>query len=86
MGLEESLRIDRIQGAPPPEGLSAGPGDPAEFRRLLEKLESLAKTPEQSPVEDVDQLESAVRNADDEFRQVMSLRRMLEAAYHRALP
>ena len=86
MGIEESLRISRIQGTTPAEGLSTKPADPAEFRRLLEKLEGLAKKPDQPVVEDVDQLESAVRDADDDFKQVMDMRRMLEAAYRRALP
>ena len=86
MSIEESLRIDRIQGTPPADGLSAKPGDPTEFRRLLEKLEGLAKKPDQPAVENVDQLKSAVRTADDDFKQVMHLREMLEAAYQRALP
>ncbi len=86
MGIEESLRIDRILGTTPAEGTSKAHTDPVEFRRLLETLEGLAKKPNQPVVDDVEQLETAVRHADHDFKQVMNLREMLEAAYHRALP
>jgi len=84
MNIGENLHIDRIQGKQPAEP-SSKPTDPAEFRRLLEKLEALAKQPKDSAVEDLSQLEDAVRSADDDFKQVMEMRKMLESAYQRAL-
>ncbi len=86
MNISENLRIDQIQGQAKPNQSAEKAADPTEFRRLLEKLEALAKTPKASDVEDLSQLEDAVRSADDDFKQVMEMREMLESAYKRAQP
>lgn len=75
------------QGTPPP------PGDTTEFRRLLERLESLSQgepTPQADGADpDIDSPEDLARDlakADDEFRSAMDLRRRLEDAFRNLGP
>jgi hypothetical protein len=82
MGIDESFRIDRLHGPGrvtkrPPEAAADGAG----FRRLLEQLEQLAPAGDPPIVPDVDELQRAVRRADDDYRTAMDLRRLLEQAY-----
>ncbi|MCC6672545.1 MAG: hypothetical protein IT458_15885 [Planctomycetes bacterium] len=73
---------------PAPAG-AAGPsgaaGESTEFRRMLERLEELARQPA-APVEDAEQLGQAVRQAEQDFLSVMDLRRRLEDVYRRSVP
>jgi hypothetical protein len=69
---------------PQPAATAAGNASP-EFRRILERLEQLAQhsTP---AAPDVDQLQDALRAADDGFASAMELRRKLEAAFQARRP
>ncbi len=58
-----------------PRALGGGTGN-ASFRRLLENLEGLARGPA-ATVADADDLQHAMRRADDEFVTAMDLRRRL---------
>ncbi len=58
-----------------PRALGGGTGN-ASFRRLLENLEGLARAPA-AKVADADDLQHAMRRADDEFVTAMDLRRRL---------
>jgi hypothetical protein len=49
------------------------------FRRLLESIESLARTPA-SEVQSADDLPQALRRAEDDYVAAMELRRQLEQA------
>lgn len=88
MSIDERFRIDGVQGTNPAQsGEQAKPGDPTEFRRLLERLEDVArKSNEPDQVEDVEKLRDAMKKADDDFSVVMDLRKQLEEAYRRSQP
>lgn len=58
-----------------PRALGGGGGN-ATFRRLLENLEGLARTPS-AKITDAEDLQHALRRADDEFVTAMDLRRRL---------
>lgn len=87
MSLDENFRIDRIHGTQGPEanqpGGAAGAAGSTEFRRLLEQLETVARSANGSPesVTDIDNLREAMKKADDDFEAVMQLRKQLEDAY-----
>jgi hypothetical protein len=57
----------------------AGAGGDATFRRLLESLEGMARAPA-APIADADDLQRALRRADEEFATAMELRQRLLAA------
>lgn len=91
MSFEDDFKLSGVQPTDPSQPVGpkelAQPGDPAEFRRLLEQLQKLADQQVEEPeVEDVDQLAEHMRRAEDEFRAVMDLRKQLEDAYQRRLP
>ncbi|MBZ0152683.1 MAG: hypothetical protein K8J09_14255 [Planctomycetes bacterium] len=55
-----------------------------QFQELLERLQRLAEQHRTvPPVEDADQLQAAMRSADDGFQVAMDLRRQLEDAFRR---
>lgn len=58
-----------------PRALGGGTGN-ASFQRLLENLEGLARAPA-AKVTDAEDLQHAMRRADDEFVTAMDLRRRL---------
>jgi hypothetical protein len=64
-----------------PGGAAETPAPPADatFRRLLERLETLVRTPA-APVADAADLQLALRRAEDDYVVAMDLRRQLEAA------
>ncbi len=65
------------------------PVDSAEFRRILERLESLSPTdaaPAEARLNDTEEFLDAMRKADDDFTSVMDLRRKLEDAYRKGQP
>lgn len=86
MTIDERMRIDGVKGADPAQ--HAGKPEhtgPTEFRRLLEKLEAVAKHSKvEASVEDVDKLRDAMKKADDDFSVVMDLRQKLEDAYRKS--
>jgi hypothetical protein len=86
MGIDEHLRIDRVEGPAGEPRTAPASGDNAEFRRLLERLENVARKPSTDDVEDIDKLRDAVRRADDDFAAVMDLRNQLEKAYRDSRP
>jgi hypothetical protein len=69
-----------IGRADPGPTTAAGP-ERAEFRRLLERLEKLARPDRSAEVKDADGLQEALRGADDGFVSAMDLRRKLEEAF-----
>ncbi len=77
-----------IKGPSEPDKGSAKPTqtDSAEFRRLLERLESLSKNREEKVVKDTEGLRDAMRKAEDDFVAAMDLRRKLEEAFRRSQP
>jgi len=85
-------RIDPIAAPPTPLGndpstTAAAPPDSASFRRLLESLEKLAREHRTvPPVADTEQMQAAIRRADDGFTTAMDLRQRLEAAFRGRLP
>lgn len=91
MGIEEQFRIDRAQPGSPADAHTAGAaGTPetSEFRRMLEKLEAVARPAhkpgadtQQSEDADLDKLHDAMRKADDDYAAIMDLRRRIEEAY-----
>ncbi|MCA8944055.1 MAG: hypothetical protein KDB80_15935 [Planctomycetes bacterium] len=86
MNIDERMRIDGVKG-PDPAHHAGKPEQtgPTEFRRLLEKLEAVAKQSKvEESVEDVDKLRDAMKQADDDFSVVMDLRKKLEDAYRRS--
>ena len=61
--------------------------DKADFRRILERLESIAKTtPATDTAGETTEFLDAMKNADDEFMSVMDLRKQLEDAYRKKQP
>jgi hypothetical protein len=81
--------VPGIGGVPPTQGTGqakAGANDTPEFRRILEKLEQLAKAPPETPPQDAEQLQDALRKAEDGFSSAMDLRRRLEEAFRARLP
>jgi hypothetical protein len=67
--------------AAPAAGIRGGDTDPAAFRRILERLEQLARTAPAPEVKDPADLADAMRKAEDGFTSAMDLRRQLEAAF-----
>jgi hypothetical protein len=69
--------------AAPAAGIRAGDpaADPAAFRRILERLEQLARPAPAPEVKDPADLADAMRKAEDGFTSAMDLRRQLEAAF-----
>lgn len=71
--------------------LTGGPGGPTgnaapapRFQQLLERMQRLAREHQAAPpVEDADQLQAALRTADDGFVAAMDLRQKLEEAFRR---
>ncbi len=87
MGIDDRLRIDGLQGPQGNEQTPAPAGtEQTEFRRLLEKLESVARQPKTEEVEDIEKLREAMKKADDDFSAVMDLRKQLEEAYRKSQP
>lgn len=80
---QNGLRIGTATSTAPTAGGAAPAAvDGAQFRRLLETLERLAKEPPaQPPVDDAAGLQDAMRRATDDFTTAMDLRRQLEAAF-----
>ena len=68
-------------------GAAAPPSESPEtsrFRELFEKLQRLSREQrEQAPVESADDLQQAMRNAEDRFQTAMDVRRQLEEAFRR---
>ena len=65
---------------------AASDADPTAFRRLLERLESVAKGDRAQSAgqpDDLGALQDALDEADRDYQQVMDLRRQLEAAFRR---
>ena len=85
MGIDERMRIDGIHGPneSQPPGSPAGT-DQTEFRRILERLEEVARQSKPAEVENFDKLREVMKKADDEFSAVMDLRRQLEDAYRKS--
>ena len=89
------------QPTPPDRGTEKASSDPA-FRRMLERLEELAKRsdtqaskevskpdaskPDTAKVDDTEEFIDALKKADDDFVAAMDLRRKLEEAYRRSQP
>ena len=89
------------QPTPPDRGTEKASSDPA-FRRMLERLEELAKRsdtqaskevpkpdaskPDTAKVDDTEEFIDALKKADDNFVAAMDLRRKLEEAYRRSQP
>ena len=89
------------QPTPPDRGTEKVSSDPA-FRRMLERLEELAKRsdtqaskevskpdaskPDTAKVDDTEEFIDALKKADDDFVAAMDLRRKLEEAYRRSQP
>jgi hypothetical protein len=67
--------------AAPADGTPATVADPAAFRRILERLEQLARTEPPTGVKDAEDLADAMRKAEDGFTSAMDLRRQLETAF-----
>lgn len=65
----------------PAAGAPAVATDPAAFRRILERLEQLARTKPPTEVKDAEGLADAMRKAEDGFTSAMDLRRQLESAF-----
>ena len=85
---------DKIPNVDPAGQPRQGPekaGDSAEFRRMLERLEAIAKQTSGSRA-DVDKVQGteafmkAMKKADEDFITAMDLRRKLEEAYRRNQP
>lgn len=84
----------RIVGAPAagPTAVGAGPSATGaaaspRFQELLERLQRLAKSqPEPAGIDSPEQLQAALRTADDGFVAAMDLRHKLEEAFRRHLP
>lgn len=78
------LTIQRPGSSDPAAAPSAGrsAADPG-FQALLESLQQLARRqpPAADEVDDAAALHSAIERADDDFQQVMDLRRRLEEAF-----
>jgi len=56
------------------------------FQALLERLQHFASSPKEAPkVDDADDLQVAMRDADQSFTTAMDLRRQLEEAFRRHL-
>ena len=73
----------RAPGATPAQEPGAPSGSPR-FQELLERLQRIAAAqPEAEQIENPEQLQDAVRKADDGFVAAMDLRRQLEDAFHR---
>ncbi len=84
MGIDEQLRIDRIQQQDGTSGSSANaPTDPAKFQQLLDQLRKVKPTESPGAATDLTELGDEVRKADSDFQTLMELRRMLEQAYRR---
>ena len=84
MDINERLKIDRIQSPGGVDKQSEQSIDPTEFARLLDRLKKSEKTTNESQdVADVDKLNEAVKQADDDFETAMNLRKMLEDAYRK---
>jgi flagellar hook-basal body complex protein FliE len=81
------------QPQPPDRSPNAVSNDPA-FRRMLERLEELARQGKSTPAADVSEADTgnteefmdAMKKADDDFVAAMDLRRKLEEAYRRSQP
>jgi hypothetical protein len=82
MGIDDILRIERIQG----QGAAAAakPAGAADFRRLLEELARLSKEP-QAAVENADELARALQQAERDYGVAMELRSLLEQAFRRKM-
>jgi hypothetical protein len=84
------MTSDPIRGVPP-VGAERAPqapvpaGDGLDFRRLLERLEELARR-DAPPAADVETFRDAVRAAGDDFAAAMDLRRRLEDAFRQRGP
>jgi len=87
-------KIPNVDPAGQPQQTGQGPekaGDSAEFRRMLERLEAIAKKTDGSHA-DVDKVQGteafmdAMKKADEDFITAMDLRRKLEEAYRRNQP
>ncbi|MCA8963742.1 MAG: hypothetical protein H6838_03670 [Planctomycetes bacterium] len=86
MAIDTTLKLDPIGSATPVAG-SVAAGKANEFRSLLDSLEQLvAEHKKLDGVQDADQLEHAMRTADESFVTAMDLRRQLEEAFRQRLP
>lgn len=93
MSVDDLFRIGGPAGQGPPERVDPA-ADSTEFRRLLEQLENLSRPPdtavvgkagaEEPEVTDADDLQDALRRAEDDFVSAMDLRRQLEEAFRRS--
>ena len=84
MGIDDILRIDRIQqqsGAAAPDAPAATDG---EFRRLLEQIQDLSKKTQHQP-ENADELARALQEAEKDFGLAMELRARLEDAFRKKM-
>lgn len=82
--MTEIPRIDSVQSstavAQPPSATESSP----RFQELLERLQKItAEQPVADEVESPEQLQQALRTADDGFVAAMDLRRQLEEAFKR---
>jgi len=65
----------------------AGTAEGSGFQALLERLQQFTSSPKEAPpVADADDLQAAMRAADQSFTTAMDLRRQLEEAFRRHLP
>ncbi|HEX5052297.1 MAG TPA: hypothetical protein VFZ65_11025 [Planctomycetota bacterium] len=78
--------LTKIEGLLATKGAPAapqGPGaEPTSFQRLLDSLDQLVQEHRQAPpVQNAEQLQAAIRAADDGFVTAMDLRKRLEEAF-----
>jgi len=70
-----------------PDGTAVGDAASPAVRAVLDSLERLARSQPRAPeVADADGLHTAIRDADQGFRQAMDLRRRLEDAFRARQP
>lgn len=78
------LGVGGAPAAAPTTTPAATNAESGQFLELLERLQRLAEQHRTTPpVENADQLQAAMRSADDGFQAAMDLRRQLEHAFRR---
>ena len=93
--MDERFLIERIHGGQQTPGLGGSkplgqtdPAAPSDFQKLLDDIRSVGARAEDlsgvdGPAGSLDDLQKAIRRADDDFVTAMDLRRQLEDAYRR---